>query len=162
MLCLVQSVRSVSRCATAVALKWAQLELDFSGPPYQNSERVVKSILSVKHVVISHSLHTSVKHYHLTRFSRLAAVLQISISTQCFAFSPPHHRATSYCLRLFLFRVRACSSTLHLFFPLSLSVLTLCLPRPPRRQDKPWLGNLPTLLLRANIITCCTAWRRPR
>lgn len=66
----------MSRCATAVALKCAQQEFDFSDPfsPNQWKNSKTNSIKRNMSLCIP-------KHHHLTRFSRLAAVLQISIST---------------------------------------------------------------------------------
>jgi len=79
--CLVQSVRSVSRCATAVALKWPLIWRFWSLSPNQLTGGK-NTILSVKHVVISllslRISKTSTSHEDL---SRLAAVLQISILT---------------------------------------------------------------------------------
>lgn len=85
--------------------------------------------------------------------SRLAAVLQISIST----LSALHYIAELAVAWNSVLMPRLKPTPLHRFYASALSV-----QRPPRRQDKPWWGRPPTLLLRASITTYCTAWRRPR
>lgn len=115
-LCLVQSVWSVSRSATAVALKSPQLKFDVSGPSHQNSKRMAKLILSGKHVVISHCLYVSLKYPRLTRLSVdwlpcYRSAFQLSmlcvLSTTSLNWLLPETP--------FLCRVWNCSSTLFVF-----------------------------------------------